>query len=147
MDFINDICETLLMGIEDLNNLPKNIQRDFCINQFKSNLNYQLSDLSMDEAQQVSTHIESLLDYANNLKEKLSTSSSISVDEEETSTEQSIFFQHVLEDMRSSAFQIETIDLTLEVINIAMEELRKYLPSNPSVDGSKKKLVLEDGSN
>ncbi len=145
MDYTYTIPELMNSLIKDLEKpfLTEKIRELYIIG-FKERFNITASTLNLEELQEISTYMQSYVDNANTFKNALSNLFSFLDAESKLDDGQRRLSYGVLDDRQKQVSQLQkTLDISLEVVKIGMDELTKYLPSDPSVSVSEKKLVPE----
>ena len=96
------------------------------------------SEENLEELQSIKDYMECLIQYANDSKQLLTILNGIE-SENENDQKRNKFISHLLADKKTQIGEMmEMMDITLEVVNLGMEELEKYLPSTPNTEDQKK---------
>lgn len=139
--------------------LIKELSEPFCdeekrklyIEDFQNTFDEAVSKYEAEDLEAVKEYMDYLIEHTNESKKFLNflnaNASEEEKDAEEVEEEQirEKFVFHVLSDVQSQIGSlIEKMDLTLEVINLGIDELKKYLPSEPSTNEEKKLMVEKE---
>ena len=122
-------------------------KRKLYIEDFRNCFSITVSELNSKDMEDINTYMEFLIQHANDTKQLLTNLGGNISDyevaednEDENINKRNRFIHHALADQQSQiADLLEMMDLTIEVVNLGIDELKKYLPAKTS-DKEEKKL-------